>query len=62
MGHNVRVNIKDSSHVTGVIEVEVEVNLRPTVSWPACLGAGLPSGSLDHIYFISLFISLSLCS
>jgi hypothetical protein len=38
------------------IVIEVEVNLWPTVSRQACLGAGIPSGSDDHISFISLMM------
>jgi hypothetical protein len=37
-------------------QVEVEVNLQPTVSRPVCLGAGIPSGSHDWISFNSLTI------
>jgi hypothetical protein len=40
-----------------VVEVEVEVNLRPTVSRPVCLGAGIPFGSHDQNSFISLTIA-----
>jgi hypothetical protein len=31
---------------------EVEVNLRPTVSRPVCLGARRPSGTCDQFFFL----------
>jgi hypothetical protein len=34
-------------------KVEVEVNLRPMVSRPVCLGVGFPSGAYDQIFFLS---------
>jgi hypothetical protein len=37
------------------IEVEVEVNLRPTVSLPVRLGIGPPFGTLDQILSCSSF-------
>jgi hypothetical protein len=37
--------------------IEVEVNLRQSVSRPVCLGAGIPSRSHDQISFISLTIA-----
>jgi hypothetical protein len=33
-------------------EVEVEVNLRPTVSRPVCLGVRRPSGTCDRFFFL----------
>jgi hypothetical protein len=33
-------------------EVEGEVNLRPTVSWPVCLGVRRPSGTCDQFVFL----------
>jgi hypothetical protein len=35
-----------------VYEVEVEVNLRPTVSRPVCLGVRRPSGTRDQFFFL----------
>jgi hypothetical protein len=37
------------------VEVEVEVNLRPTVSRPVRLGFGPPYGTLDQILSCSSF-------
>jgi hypothetical protein len=34
------------------VEVEVEVNLLPTVSRPAFLGVRLPSGTRDQFFFL----------
>jgi hypothetical protein len=39
------------------VEVEVEVNLRPTISRPVCLGVGIPYGTHDQFSFISLTIA-----
>jgi hypothetical protein len=33
-------------------EVEVEVNLRPTVSRPVCLGVRRLSGTVDRFFFL----------
>jgi hypothetical protein len=46
----------DSQSYGGGI-LEVEVNLRPTVSRPVCLGVGIPSGAHDQIYIVSLTIA-----
>jgi hypothetical protein len=37
-------------------EVEVEVNLRPTVSRPVRLGIGPPYGTLDQILYCFFFL------
>jgi hypothetical protein len=34
------------------VEVEVEVNLPPTVSRPVCLGVRYPSGARDQFFFL----------
>jgi hypothetical protein len=34
-----------------IVEVEVEVNLRPTVSRPVHLGVRRPSGTFDQFFF-----------
>jgi hypothetical protein len=36
----------------GWTNVEVEVNLLPTVSRPVCLGVGHPSGTRDQFFFL----------
>jgi hypothetical protein len=43
--------------VQGPVEVEVEVNLRPTVSWPVCLSVRLPSEAHDQIFVFCLTIA-----
>jgi hypothetical protein len=37
------------------VEIEVEVNLRPTVSRPVCPGVRRPSGTRDQFFFLSEF-------
>jgi hypothetical protein len=39
------------SNLSGT-EVEVELNLRPTVSRPVCLGVRHPSGTGDQFFFL----------
>jgi hypothetical protein len=38
------------------VEVEVEVNLQLTVSWPVYLCGGLPSGADDQIFIFCLTV------
>jgi hypothetical protein len=41
------------------VEVEVEVNIRPTVSRPVCLGVGHPSGTRNQFFFpLKIFFRL----
>jgi hypothetical protein len=37
--------------------VEVEVNLGPTINRPVCLGVGLPFGAHDQIFVFCLIIA-----
>jgi hypothetical protein len=39
-------------HGKHTVEEEVEVNLRPTVSRPVCLGVRRPSGTFDQFFFL----------
>jgi hypothetical protein len=48
--------VKAQWHKCALKIVEVEVNLRPTVSRPVCLGARHPSGTRDQ-FFVLLEIS-----
>jgi hypothetical protein len=43
---------KNTAAVDMLFEVEVEVNLRPTVSRPVCLGVRRPSGTSDRFFFL----------
>jgi hypothetical protein len=49
--------VEVAAAVVMAVVVEVEVNLRPTVSRPVCLRVGIPSGTHDQISFISLAIA-----
>jgi hypothetical protein len=46
------------------VEVEVEVNLRPTVSRPVCPGVRHPSGTRDQFFFLLeiFFLQLRVCN
>jgi hypothetical protein len=49
-------NTASNSYIVEV-EVEVEVNLRPTVNRPVCSGIRRPSGTCDQFVFSSKFPS-----
>jgi hypothetical protein len=51
------LNSEDFKH----FEVEVEVNLRPTVSRPVCLGVRRPSGTRDQFLFLLEIFFRQLC-
>jgi hypothetical protein len=55
--------LEKGSPVIRALEVEVEVNLRPTVSRPARLGVRRPSGTRDQFFFLLeiSFRQLRLC-
>jgi hypothetical protein len=50
-----RLSIAD--HAPSLGYLEVEVNLLPMVSWPVCLGVGLPSGAHDQLFVFSLTVA-----
>jgi hypothetical protein len=43
---------KDSGGLILTLFIEVEVNLRPTVSLPVCLGVRRPSWTCDQFFFL----------
>jgi hypothetical protein len=51
------VDTSSGCEIVITLVVEVEVNLRPTLSRPVCLGVRHPSGTCDQIFFL-LEISL----
>jgi hypothetical protein len=51
-GGTVAVYCENHMEHTNTAEIEVNVQLRPTVSCPVYLGAGLPFGVHDQIYFL----------
>jgi hypothetical protein len=53
--HQCLVHYQKFNIIYIVVEVEVEVNLRPTVSRPVRLGIGPPFGTLDQILSCSSF-------
>jgi hypothetical protein len=40
---------------------EVEVNLRPTVSWPVYLGVRQPCGTRDQFFFLEIVAGILFC-
>jgi hypothetical protein len=44
--------IRGSVNSRFIVAVEVEINLRPTVTRPVCLGVRRPSGTRDQFFFL----------
>jgi hypothetical protein len=49
---NIFKTVSDKTFRVHVVEAEVEVNLRPTVGRPVCLGVRRPAGTRDQFFFL----------
>jgi hypothetical protein len=52
----VKVFQPTSTRVNSVSQVKVQVNLRPAVNRPVCLGVGLPFGAHDQFFFRQMLV------